>query len=83
MNHLVMELGQIQKEKEMTEKEMVYTASYAIGKNLDFETLMYSDEMYNKEEETEDVWVYVLEAKEIGSSAFKEKYKECKFYWAF
>lgn len=58
----------------MNEQELIIIALAAINKNMDFETLKYSDYMYGKEEETDDVWEYVVEYKEIGSIAFSEKY---------
>ena len=43
----------------MEEKEMVWIASVACAKNMDFESLKYSDYMYGKENLADDVWVYV------------------------
>lgn len=60
----------------MEKKELIRIALYADRKNMDFETLRYSDEMYGKEDKTEDVWEYITELKEIGSLAFNEKYAE-------
>jgi len=65
----------------MTESEKIYAASYAIGKNLDCDQLRYSDVMYGKEDQTEDVWEYVDECASYGSVAFREKYKEHKLHW--
>ena len=60
----------------MDKKEMINVATYAIYKNMDYETLYYCDDMYGKEKFTDDVWNYVEECKQIGTTAFKEKYKE-------
>lgn len=57
------------------EEEWVQEAIYAIGKNMDYEQLYYSDNMYGKESETDEVWNYVLEHDEIGRTAFNEKYR--------
>ena len=65
----------------MNESEKIYAATYAVGKNLDYEKLMYCDLMYGKEDQTEGVWDYVQELGEIGSIAFKDKYKEHKMYY--
>lgn len=64
----------------MTKEEQISAASYALMKGYDFETLLYCDVMYGKSEFIDDVWDYVIEAEEIGSIAFKEKYKEFKMY---
>ena len=58
----------------MEQKEMIEIALTAIRKNMDYETLYYSDYMYGKEKLTDEVWEYVVECKEIGSIAFKDKY---------
>lgn len=42
----------------MKKEEMIWIASVAIGKNLDYETLGYSHYM-------DEVWAYVEEAKTI------------------
>ena len=65
----------------METAEMIYKASYAIGKKLGFEELKYSDEMYGHEDLTEEVWEYVNECVQIGVVAFKEKYKGVPMYW--
>lgn len=59
----------------MDKKEMIFIASVAIDKQLDYETLMYSDYLYGNEDFIDDVWGYVSECIEIGTIAFKEKYK--------
>lgn len=60
----------------MEESEKVRIAMKAINKNLDYETLLYSDYMYGKEDFIEDVWSYVEDAKEQGLMWFRETYKE-------
>lgn len=64
----------------MEKTEMLWIASCAIGKNLDYEELEYSDYMYGKTQFTDEVWEYVVECREIGTKAFYEKYKEFKLY---
>lgn len=64
----------------MEKSEMIWIASVAIGKNMDYETLKYSDYMYGKETLTEEVYQYVIECRKIGVVAFYEKYKEYKLY---
>jgi hypothetical protein len=62
----------------MNKEEMIRIACVAIRKNYDYETLKYSDDMYNLEEFSDNIWEYVEECKQIGKIAFKEKYKEYK-----
>lgn len=64
----------------MTKEEKIWTASVAVAKNMDYETLKYSDYMYGKEYLTEDVWEYVKECETGGTKSFYEKYKEFKLY---
>ena len=60
--------------KALTEIEKIKIAILAINKNMDFETLKYSDYMYGRENETASVYAYVLECRKIGEDAFYEKY---------
>jgi hypothetical protein len=62
----------------LTKEELIYKATYAMAKDQDYEKFMYSDEMYGHEDEIDEVWEYVEECEEIGTIAFKEKYKEFK-----
>lgn len=64
----------------MEKDEMIWIATVAIGKNMDYEKLKYSDYMYDKENESSNVWEYVEECNRIGTLAFKEKYKNFKLY---
>lgn len=67
----------------MTKEEMIYIASKYAEKGYSFEDLCYGDDLYgreNKDDLEEGIWDYVLEYKEIGSIAFREKYKEYKLY---
>lgn len=64
----------------MEKSEMLWIASVAIGKNMDYETLKYSDYLYGKEAFADDVYQYVTECRKIGEDAFREKYKEFKLY---
>ena len=70
----------------MTKEELIYTATRVFNKGLDYETLKYSDDMYEyKGEELEDlcdkIFEYVEEIESYGTIAFKEKYKEFKMYY--
>ncbi len=60
----------------MEEKEMIWIAKIAIDKKMDYETLMYSDYLYGKEEMVDDVWEFVSECESIGTVAFYEKYPD-------
>ena len=64
----------------MDKAEMIYIASKYADKGYDYETMKYGDDMYGNEDLADEVWEYVVEYKEIGSIAFKEKYKEFKLY---
>ena len=64
----------------MEKEEMIWVASVAIGKRINYEKLMYSDYMYRKEDLTDLVWEYVTECEDIGQIAWKEKYKDYKLY---
>lgn len=64
----------------MNKEEIIWTASIAFAKNMDYETLYYSDYMYGNGDYTDEVYDYVIELKEIGRAAFYEKYKEYKLY---
>jgi len=66
----------------MEKKEMIWIASVAIAKSIDYETLRYSDYMYGKEDLTDDVWEYVEEARENGMNWFRETYADFKLYAA-
>lgn len=58
----------------MEQEELIQIALVAIDKNMDFETLKYSDYMYGKEDQTDDVWKYVEECREIGTILFYATY---------
>lgn len=61
----------------MDKKEAIRIALWCDMKGVrDFETLKYSDEMYGRENQTDVVWEYVTEMREIGTIAFNEKYKD-------
>ena len=64
----------------MKESEMIWAASVAIGKDIDYETLCYSDYMHGNESSADEVWEYVIECREIGETAFRDKYAEFKLY---
>lgn len=60
----------------MEKKEMIQIVRMAIEKNMDFETLKYSDYMYGNENLTDKVYEYVIECKEQGTTWFYKKYAE-------
>lgn len=64
----------------METKEIIYLASKFAAKGTDYEKAMYSDDLHGKEDIIDDIWEYVIEYKEIGSIAFKEKYKDYNLY---
>lgn len=64
----------------MTKEEMLWIASKYANKGYDFEQMKYGDDLYGKEELADEVWEYVVECKEIGTTEFYEKYKEFKLY---
>ena len=67
-------------DKNMTEADMIWTATVAFDKNLDFEQLKYSDYMYGNEDQADDVWRYVLEIRDNGIKWFYSKYADFKLY---
>jgi ribosome maturation protein Sdo1 len=69
----------------MIESEKIFIATKYSDKGYNYEQLCYGDELYNyksdvRDKLANDIWDYVIEYKEIGSIAFKEKYKGNKFY---
>ncbi len=64
----------------MEKEEMIWIASKYAEKGYDYEDLCYGDDLYGKEDLADEIWEYVIEYKEIGSIAFREKYKEYKLY---
>lgn len=70
----------------MTKEDKIWIASKYAEKGYDYEDLKYGDDLYhldgNPEKETilDEIWDYVNEYKETGSTAFREKYKEFKLY---
>ena len=64
----------------MEKEQMVWIASKYAEKGYEYEDLCYGDDLYGQEHLADEVWEYVIEYKEIGSIAFREKYKEYKLY---
>lgn len=60
---------------------MLFIATKAVYKKWDYETMKYSDDLYDNESLADEVWEYVEECQEIGTVAFKEKYKDFKLYF--
>lgn len=64
----------------METSEKIWIASKYAAKGYSYEDLRYGDDLYGKEDLADEVYEYVIEYKEIGSIAFKEKYKAYKLY---
>lgn len=60
----------------MKKHDLVELALKTIRKGWTYEELCYSDDLYGREINADDIWDYVIECKEIGTIAFNEKYKE-------
>ena len=60
----------------MEEKEKVIIAFLAINKNMDYETLKYSDYLFGRENKIDEVWKYVIEAQEQGLIWFRTNYSK-------
>lgn len=58
----------------MDKSEKIRIARKAVTKHMDFETLKYSDYLYGRTYNADDVWEYVVECNEIGAVAFDLKY---------
>lgn len=61
---------------EMTKEEMVRIAKRAVDKGWDYETLKYGDDMYGREDMTDEVWELVEECKTNGARDFYTKYPD-------
>lgn len=64
----------------MEKSEMIWIATKYADKGYDFEQMSYGDDLYGREQFADEVWDFVIEYKEIGSVAFREKYKKFKMY---
>ncbi len=70
----------------MEKEEKIWIASKYAARGYGYDTLKYGDDLYHldgnpeKEEIIDEILGYITEYKEIGSIAFKEKYKEYKLY---
>jgi len=64
----------------MPEEEMIYLASKYADKGYSIDQLTYGDDLYGRKHLADDIWEYVCEYKEIGSTAFAEKYKNNQLY---
>lgn len=64
----------------METSEKIWIASKYATKGYGYEDLRYGDDLYGKEDLADEVWEYVTEYRQIGSIAFKEKYKAYKLY---
>jgi hypothetical protein len=64
----------------LNREDLIWIASVAIGKRMDYETLKWSDYLYNCEDQADEVWEFVEECEEIGKIAWKEKYKKFRLY---
>lgn len=64
----------------MEEKDKIWIASKYAEKGYSYSQLKYGDDLYGKEDLADEIWDYIIEYKQIGSVAFREKYKEYKLY---
>jgi hypothetical protein len=64
----------------LSKSEMIWIASKAFEKNISYEDLYCSDDMYGNENQIDEVYEYIIEAKDIGRVAWREKYSEYKLY---
>lgn len=64
----------------MKKEEIIYLATKFFDKGWDYETCIYTDDLYNKEDFIDEIWDYVIELKDYGKIEFYEKYKEFKLY---
>jgi hypothetical protein len=64
----------------MEKSEIIWVASVAVGKNIGYEELKYSDYLYRNEDKIDEVWTIVDECIENGTDWFKEKYKDYELY---
>jgi len=58
----------------MNKEEAIELAKRVIKHGWDFETFYYGDDMNGREDESDIVWEYVEECREIGTIAFYDKY---------
>jgi len=65
----------------MEKEDLIWLASKAAEKGWSYETLKYSDDLYDHEDDIELVWPYVEEYKENGRAAYREKYKGNSMYY--
>ena len=59
---------------------MLWIASKYADKGYKYDQLYYGDDLYGKEHLADDIWDYIVEYKQIGSIAFRQKYKDYKLY---
>ena len=64
----------------MDKSEMIWIASKYAEKNYNYDDLYYGDDLNGKEHFVDEIWEYVEEYRQIGSTAFREKYKKYKLY---
>jgi len=64
----------------MEKSELLWIATWAFYKGYDYEKTKYSDYLYGKESEIDNVWYYYNELEDIGTNAFYEKYKDFKLF---
>lgn len=64
----------------MEESKIIWVASVALGKDIGYEDLKYSDYLYGNEDKIDEVWDIVDSAKEQGMVWFRERYKDYKLF---
>lgn len=70
----------------MEKADKIWIASKYAEKGYTYDNLKYGDDLHHldgdpeKEAIQDEIWDYVTEYKESGSTAFRDKYKEFKLY---
>lgn len=64
----------------MSKDEIIWIATKWFAKGYNIDDLRWSDDMNGNENQTDEVLEYYFELKDIGRTAFYEKYKEFKLY---
>jgi len=68
------------KEQKLTKEELLFIATKMQAKGYSGDDVLYSDDLYDNEDQFDEVNDYMDELSEIGRIAFYEKYKEFKLY---
>lgn len=66
--------------KKLTKAELIWIASKMNAKGYSGDKVLYSDDLYGNEDQSDEVFDYMEELSDTGRLAFYEKYKEFKLY---